>query len=645
MKSRSLIPAAGALALAALPVAAPAAETPDTVASVIVSANRVPTPADQVAASVTVIDAATLELRQTVAVADVLAQTPGVSVVRNGGPGQTTTVHIRGAETEQTVVVIDGVRVNDPGAPGGGYDFSNLLVGEIDRIEVLRGPASTLWGADAIGGVINLTTAAPTAALSGSASAEAGSLDTRYLRASAAGTMDRVTWRIGGAYDQTSGVSAFDSRLGGREPDGALNASGTGQVGVRLTDWASLDLRFSHVATKTAFDGFPPPLYVFADTSEYGETRQTTGYAGLKLTGLDGALVNRFSLQDMRLDRDNYDPTQTPDKTFYARGTRQMASWQGAWTLAPTAVAVAGLDSERTTIRTASPASYDPDPAALRAHAQLDSAFVSGRLGVAPGLTLSAGVREDHHDRFGDHVTTSAGAAWTPDEGVTQLRASFGQGFKAPTLYQLYGDYGFTGLRPETADGFDAGASRRWFGGALEAGLSLFYRQVTNQIGFFDCTAAVTPVCATRPYGYYANLDRTLARGAELSVAARPVSALSLSAGYTFTDAQNRSPGEDDGKALPRRPRDTAFAEAAWRFANGASLSAAIRYSGRSFDDPGNTTLLKAYALTDLRGEVPVRPGITLYGRIENLFDRAYETAYQYGSVGRTAYLGVRARY
>ena len=183
----SLIPATGALALAGLPmVASAAAEVPDTVATVIVSANRVATPADQVAASVTVIDAATLQLRQTVAVADVLAQTPGVNVVRNGGPGQTTTVHIRGAETEQTVVVVDGIRVNDPASPGGGYDFSNLLVGDIDRIEVLRGPASTLWGADAIGGVISITTARPTAALSGSATAEAGSLDTRSVHASAA---------------------------------------------------------------------------------------------------------------------------------------------------------------------------------------------------------------------------------------------------------------------------------------------------------------------------------------------------------------------------------------------------------------------------------------------------------------------------
>jgi vitamin B12 transporter len=399
------------------------------------------------------------------------------------------------------------------------------------------------------------------------------------------------------------------------------------------------------VATKTAFDGYLPPLYAYADTSEYGQTRQTAGSASLKLTGLGGSLINRLTLQELRLDRDNFDPIQTPTRTFYARGTSQSAAWQGDWTLAPQAVAVLGLESQRTTIRTAAPVSYDPNPLPLRAHAVLDSAFISGRLGVAPGLTLTAGVREDHHDRFGDHVTASAGAAWTPDKGVTQVRTSFGQGFKAPTLYQLYGDYGYAGLQPETADGLDAGASRRWFDGALEAGFSLFSRQVRNQIGFFDCYAAVTPVCATRPFGYYANLDRTRAQGAELSLAARPLPTLDLTGSYTFTDAQNRSPGGNAGKALPRRPRDTAFAEASWRPAGGATLSAALRYSGRSFDDLANGRVLKAYVLADVRGEVPLRAGVSLYARLENLFDQAYQTAYQYGSVGRVAYVGVRARY
>ena len=622
----------------------PAAQA-DEVAPVIVSAVRTPTPADQVAQSVSVIDAATLSLRQTTVVADALATTPGLTVVRNGGVGQTTTVHIRGAETEQTVVVLDGVRLNDPSSPGGGYDFSNLFAGDIDRIEVLRGPASTLWGADAIGGVIVMTTAAPKAALSVNGAAEAGSLDTRYLRLSASGVADRLSWRAAGGYFQTSGVSAFAARLGGKEPDGALNAAGSLRLGYRLSDAADLDVRFAHVAAKTAFDGYPPPNYAFADTPEYGESRQTRGYVGLNLKGFGGAVTSTLSAQVLRLDRDNFDPTTSPITTFYARGLTRTYAWQGDWTVSPRLSVQGGLESARSQIRTAAPASYDPNPAPLKANATLDSAFVNGRFGVLEGLTLSAGVRDDHHSRFGDHATLSAGLAYTPDAGATQLRASFGQGFKAPTLYQLYGDYGFTGLKPETANGADIGASKRFLDGRLSLGGSVFQRDVKSQIGFFDCFSGVTPQCAARPYGYYANLDRTRATGWELSGELKPVTGVTLTGAYTHTEAENRDPGALSGKLLPRRPKDTASAEADWRLGGGAVLSLGARYAGESFDNLANTRKLKAYTLVDLRGETPLTAGLTLYGRIENLFDQRYETASSFGSVGRTAMVGVRARY
>jgi len=617
----------------------------DEVAPVIVSVVRTPTPADQVAQSVTVLDAATLSLRQTTVVADALATTPGLTVVRNGGVGQTTTVHIRGAETEQTVVVLDGVRLNDPSSPGGGYDFSNLFAADLNRIEVLRGPASTLWGADAIGGVIVMTTAPPKGAFSVNGSAEAGDRDTSYVRLAASGVLDRLSWRAAGGYFQTSGVSAFDARLGGKEPDGALNAAGSLRLDYRLTDAADLDVRLSHVSAKTAFDGYPPPAYALADTSEYGESRQTSGYVGLNLKAFGEALKSTLSVQALRIDRDNFDPSMTPITTFYARGLTRTVAWQGDWAVSPRLSVEGGLESARSQLRTAAPASYDPNPTPLRASDTLSSAYVNGRYRVLDGLTLSAGVRDDHHSRFGDHATVSSGLAYTPDGGTTQLRASFGQGFKAPTLYQLYGDYGFTGLKPETANGADIGASRRFLDGRLSLGASLFQRNVKSQIGFFDCFSGVTPQCATRPYGYYANLDRTRATGWEATAEVKPVTGVTLSGAYTHDDAENRDPGALFGKALPRRPSDTASAEGDWRFGSGVVLSVGARYAGESFDDLANTTRLKGYTLVDVRAETPLGAHFTLYGRIENLFDRAYETAYGFGSVGRTAMVGVRARY
>jgi len=308
-------------------------------------------------------------------------------------------------------------------------------------------------------------------------------------------------------------------------------------------------------------------------------------------------------------------------------------------------VAVFGAETERTTIRTASPASYDPTPVPLRAHATLDSVFVSGRAGLAPGLTLSLGLRNDDHSQFGSHATGSAGLAYTPDAGVTVWRASFGQGFKAPTLYQLYGDYGYTGLKPETANGFDAGVSRKLMEGAVTAGLSLFHRDVRQQIGFFDCFSGTANQCATRPYGFYANIDSTRAQGVEAELTAKLSTQISLTANYTFTDTENRSAGANAGKELARRPRDAAYADLSYAFTGGANLGLAVRYAGESFNILANTQRLKAYSLVDLRGSLPIARGVELYGRVENLFDRSYETAYQYGTIGRTLYVGVRASY
>jgi vitamin B12 transporter len=642
--TQSLILAAVSASCLAISAPALADQTPE-LATVVVSANRVATPEDQVAASVAVIDAATLKSRQTVILAEALADTAGVTLVRNGGPGQTTTLRIRGAESEQTVVLLDGVRLNDPASPGGGFDFSNLLAGDVASVEILRGPQSTLWGADAIGGVVSISTTAPTAALTADASADVGGNDTRYGRASAGGSVGRLSWRIAGSYYQTSGVSAVAPQFGGKEKDGALNATGSARFDLQLNDWASLDLRLWAASAKAAFDGFPPPTYSFADTYEYGESRQSSTYAGLKLVGLDKAVTTRFSVQDMRLDRDNFDPTQSPRKTFYARGESQTLAWQSEVNLAPDIVAVVGAEHERSDLRTASPASWDPNPTPLTASSDLNSAFVSGRARLARGLTLSLGLRQDDHDRFGGHGTATAGAAYTPDDGVTVIRTSFGQGFKAPTLYQLYGDYGNQGLKPETANGYDLGITRRLIGGAVSLAAEVWRRDTRQQIGFFGCYPTVTPLCASRPFGYYDNVASAWAEGVEAELKARLTDAVTVTANYSHVDTENRSPGSDFGKALPRRPQDTAFVDASWNLPHGATLAASVRYSGEAWNNTANTVLLKAYVLADLRASLPLSPGVELYGRVENLFDRTYQTAYQYGSVGRTAYLGVRARY
>jgi vitamin B12 transporter len=618
---------------------------------VVVVANRAPEPTSRVGAEVTVIDAGAIVERQSQTVSDLLSTTPGLTVARTGPVGAQTSVFIRGAESAQTLVVIDGIKVNDPSSPAGGYDFGNLLTGDIDRIEVLRGPQSTLWGADAIGGVVSISTRRAVRPFEADGSVEAGSFGTTSTRLGVGGADGPLSWRVAGSYFDTDGVSAFDRAFGGKEKDGFTQSALSGRASYAFTPEISLDLRALYSDGKAGIDGFPPPLYAFADTPETSRTRQLFDYTGLNVSTFGGKLMNRLAFTYGSTDRVNDNPTTLPETEFYAHGHTERGEYQGTWSIAEGTQAVFGAEHERSTIRTASPSSYSPNPMPMTAAADIDSLYGQVQSTVAPGLTLTGGGRFDSHSAFGDHTTGQAALAWVlPPQSAkgeaTLVRASFGQGFKAPTLFQLYSDYGNPGLKPEKADGWDIGVEQGLLGGTAKVSAAYFGRRTRDQIDYFDCYPTLKPLCATRPYGYYDNIDRTRADGLELAAAVRPVAALSLDANYTYTRATDESPGSsNNGHELARRPKNVANASASYLWQGGLTTSVSIHYAGASFDNAANTVRLKSYTLVDLRAAYPLYKGLELYGRIENLFDQHYETAYQYGTLGRGGYIGVRARF
>ena len=220
------------------------------------------------------IDRAEIERRQTVVVSDLLATTPGVTVTRNGTLGALTGVRIRGAESDQTLVVIDGVRVNDPASTGGGFDFGNLLASSVERIEVLRGPNSVPWGSQAIGGVVNIITAAPAEGLQARANAEYGYADSLFASAGVSGNSGPVSGSLTGGYLKTDGISSAAS---GTERDGYRQYGATGRLGVEFAPGIGLDLRGYFADSRVELDGFPAPDYVLADTADYGKTQEVYG--------------------------------------------------------------------------------------------------------------------------------------------------------------------------------------------------------------------------------------------------------------------------------------------------------------------------------------------------------------------------------
>lgn len=623
--------------------------TPVAVASVgelVVTANRSPVAADRVGQSLTLITAEDIKAAQTVDVSTLLASTPGVSFSRNGGVGGSTSLRIRGAETDQTMVVIDGVKLNDPSTAGGGYNFANLLAGDIERIEILRGAQSTLWGSQAIGGVVNIVTAQAREPFEADLSAEGGSMGTSYFRAGAGGKTGRLNWRLAAGRYDTDGVSSY--RLGA-EKDGYENTGVSGRALFAATDALSFDLRGVYSKGRNDFDGFPPPTFAFGDTREYGETEEFVGYAAVNLDLLDGALKNRLAYGYTRTDRQNFNPDQAATTTtFDARGENKRWEYQGVWTINDGWTATFGGEIEDAEMRSASPSAFAPNPTPITGKAGLDGIYaqVSGQ--VVDGLTLTAGLRRDSHDTFGDKTLGQLAAAWSLNDGDTVLRASFGQGFKAPTLYQLYSEYGNTALEAEEADGWDAGIEQRFIERILVRA-TWFARETDNQIDFFSCTSTTTnPLCfngAVRRSGYYANTAQTKAHGVELEGEV-DLGPLQVAANYTWTDMENDSPGNANrGKQLTRRPEHQANIQATYSWENGASLAGVIRYVGDSFDNAANTYVLQSYTLLDLRAAWPVNHTFELYGRVENALDEEYETTRNYGSPGRGVYAGVRARF
>jgi len=613
---------------------------------VVVVANRAPAALSTVGNSVTVLDEQDIRESQATITSDLLAQTPGIEVSRTGGVGQPTSVFIRGAETDQTVVVIDGVKMTDPSLPGGGFDFQDLLIGDVSRIEILRGAQSTLYGSDAIGGVINVVTADPTQKTQGSASLEGGSHDTGYGTASVGGVSNALMWRVAGSYYGTGGIPCFDQYLGGRRDCASQIGDGAAQVRYQLSPDLQLDLRGYVVSARTDFDGYDTPTFTFGDDREYGKTQQGIGYAGLIWSSPDHSLTNRLAVQYTGSETREFDPDAPANfgypttETFYAFGRNIREEYQGNWKFSDGGQIVFGAQNEHSTINTVSP--FSPF---LGAGVVVDSGYVQAQYGVLRGLTLTAGGRYDHHDVYGGHSTGQFAAAWVLPDQDTVLRASFGQGFKAPALYQLYSSYGNAALQPETANSWDAGIEHHALQDRLVGSVTYFQRTSRDLIGFFDCFTP-SALCATEPFGYYANIERSFARGVELTASFKATEQLSFTANYTWMRAEDRSPGSSTyGNELPRRPGNTGNATVSYLWPLRLSTDLALRYSGAGFDDAANQIRLGGYVLVDFRTSLPINDHLQLYARVENLTDHHYEVAYQYGTLGRSAYVGARASF
>ena len=580
---------------------------PDSIV-VVATGNKVPLV--QSGQSISVINAVELEAVQGPDLTRALERLPGVSYARSGGLGSQTSLFVRGANSEQLLVTIDGIRVEDIAAPSGGFDLGTLMSGVIGRVELLRGSNSLAWGSEAIGGVLALETDTRSGAR---ASVEYGAHNSLDANAGIGLTGDRYTLGLGGGYTHTDGISAF---AGGSEADPfrQWHVGGRGSFG--LTDSLKFVAAGRYADSKIDFDGYAPPLYNFGDTSEYQTTRQGSGRVGLEYASSALQLGAGVALSDTR--RAYFDRSAGTAPNFETAGRAVHADVTGRATLSDQWSLDFGGDADWSRFST----TFDPHQSAriIGAHALLG--YHGGR------LNLTAGGRVDDHDRFGSHTTLGANGSFDLG-GAWRLRASWGQGFKAPTLNQLYGYGGNVLLKPETSEAFDAGLERGDRNSASHFAVTLFRRDSANLIDY------------VYPAGYF-NVSRARAEGIELEGGAQVTERFKVQASYTYLTATNRLTGKD----LARRPRHMASASADWTTPlQGLALGVDLRLVGDSFDDRGNFTTLDGYGLVTLRASVPLGEHLELYGRVENVTDTKYQTVAGYGTYGRSAYGGVRVKW
>ena len=597
---------------------------------ITVTATGTPIEIEDTGQAVTIIEREEIEAVQGADITRILRRAPGVSLSRNGGPGAFTSLRVRGAQGEQVLVLVDGARVSDPASPSGGFDFGTLLPGTIASIDLLRGSNSVIWGSDAIGGVLSASTRAETGA---QGSVEYGARDS--LTATLAGGVETDRGFVGAAagYARTDG---FSSAASGTEADGfeqfALTARGTYYVTDTVDAFASV----RYAAGELEIDGFPAPLFALADTAEYQETEQVSGSFGLSRDTGPLFLQARYSFADTA--RDNFDPAFGDAPGFTSDGHSDRVDLRGEWRpIGPLIVAFGG-EGEWTSYETL----FDPgeDTRILGAYAQAGIEFgaISGHIGL----------RHDDHAIFGGATSFGADLSYEIAQDV-RLRASVGEGFKAPSLFQLFSDFGNPSLAPEKSTGFDLGLAWKDRTAPFHAGVTLFRRDSEDLIDFVSCFGVTGGICTDRPFGTYDNVDRARAQGVELEAGAR-LGPLQLRGVYAFIDTEDRTSGAvTQGNRLARRPRHAATVSGDLDL-GAPLLGFELRYVSSAFDDAFNSVRLDDYLLLDLRAEVDVGElasgaPLTVFGRVENVTDADYQTAAGYAQPGRGVFAGVRAKF
>jgi len=587
---------------------------------VVISATRIATPIGNLGSTVTVITGEQLESEQQQLVVDALRQVPGVDVRRQGGPGSLSTVFIRGAESDHTLVLIDGVKIHDTAAPGGGAVLDHLTVDNIERIEVLRGPQSSLYGAEAIGGVINIVTKKGAGAPTFSLSVEAGSHQTAVERFSSSGGNDTVNYSLSVARFDSDGFSSLAADTTG-EKDPYRNTSFGGRFGVDVSEQLGIDLYLRFIDSQIEFDD----NFFGVHNTTQTDSEQFIAKVEPYLTLMDGSWRQKLGVSVHDLKRENLGSLPSVfDSTNFT------VDWQNDIIVHDDHTLTFGVEYEHETADFGNVQSANTHNVGFYAQDQMT---------LGDRVFATIGARVDDHDDFGSDFTYRAACAYKHLETDTTVRGSIGTGFKAPSLEDLYDSTTFVNnpnLKAETSTGFDLGVEQDLFDNKVTAGATYFFNDIEDMV-FFDLTTFLL-----------GNLGDAETNGVELFVAATPIENVSARLSYTYTDTevkqgQGTFGPQPSGRLLRRPLHNISFDLTVSELLQGkAEVALSVQHVGDR-DDTGG--IADAYTVVNLYGRYRVSENVELFARVENLFDEQYQELAGYNSADASAFGGVRITY
>lgn len=621
-----------------IPFAAQAEDEPVSAASaaphIIIHATRAERPINEVASSVTVISQEQIERENKQTVTELLREVPGISVANSGGVGQNTRIFLRGMNSNHVLVLLDGVVINDPSDPATAFDVSNLTTDNIAQIEVLRGPQSTLYGSQALGGVINIITKKGKGAPAYTGFAEYGRYNSSKVGVGASGSTGKTSYSVAAAKSHTNGISSFSKEYGGKEKDGNDTYTFSANTATKITEnfTAKFNGRYNRLDTENdsvgsiGGGGARPDDDAFPNT----DSRQINLRGAGELSLLDGKWVQELGFSTLNVNRsyitEYFDAFFTP---FFGRqqyeGRRDTVDWVHHLKLMDNHVTTIGLEAYTDYVKTTQLASQNVDNKAI---------FIDDQYTITPNFFVNASARIDDHQSFGKEFTWKVAPGYNIESTRTRLKASYGTGFKAPSLSQLFDPTaGNPDLMPEKSKGWDAGFEQSVWGDKLTFGSTVYRNYITNLVGFGPFPLFLT-----------LNVGKARTEGVENNITYRPNDDWTFNIAHSYTLTENR---KNDTELL-RRPKNQLNIGAVYKANEKTDVGANVRYAGsrRDFRYYDSALIsIPSFTVLDLNANYKLHPNATVYARLENVLDKRYEEISGFGQPGRGLYVGVKGSF